>query len=62
MATRLNGPKADGKQLTINFVFKDVGETIVVRVENAVLHHKEAAADPGADATVTLTRAFWLKR
>ncbi|HVN85569.1 MAG TPA: alkyl sulfatase dimerization domain-containing protein [Candidatus Binatia bacterium] len=61
MATRLNGPKADGKQMTINFVFKDEDKTIVVRVENAVLHHKDAPADPNADATVTVTRAFWLK-
>jgi alkyl sulfatase BDS1-like metallo-beta-lactamase superfamily hydrolase len=61
MATRLNGPKADGKEMTINFVFKDLGQTIVVRLENAVLHHKEKGADPHADATVTLTRALWLK-
>ena len=61
MATRLDGPKADGKQLTINFVFKDVGKTVVVHLENAVLHHKEAAADPGADATVIVTHGFWLK-
>jgi len=61
MATRLNGPKADGTELTINFVFKDVGTTVVVRLENAVLHHKEAVADPHADATVTVTRDFWLK-
>jgi len=47
--------------MTFNFVFKDVGKTIVVRLENAVLHHKEAPADPHADATVTLTRDFWLK-
>ena len=61
MATRLNGPKADGKEMTFNFVFKDVGTTIVVRVENAVLHHKETTPDPNADATVTVTRPFWLK-
>jgi alkyl sulfatase BDS1-like metallo-beta-lactamase superfamily hydrolase len=61
MATRLNGPKADGKDVTVNFVFRDVGKTFVVRVENAVLHHKETAADPNADATVTLTRPFWIK-
>jgi alkyl sulfatase BDS1-like metallo-beta-lactamase superfamily hydrolase len=61
MATRLDGPRADGKQMTFNFVFKDVGKTIVARLENAVLHHKEEAADPHADATVTLTRDFWLK-
>ncbi|MGH3055283.1 MAG: alkyl sulfatase C-terminal domain-containing protein, partial [Gaiellaceae bacterium] len=61
MATRLNGPKADGDDMTINFVFTDVGQTFVVRLENAVLHHKEAAAEPHADATVRLTRGFWLK-
>ena len=61
MATRLNGPKADGKEMTFNFVFKDAGKTFVIHLENAVLHHKEAAADPHADATVTLTRDFWLK-
>jgi linear primary-alkylsulfatase len=61
MATRLNGPKADGKKMTVNFVFEDVGITIVVHIENAVLHHKETAAAPHADATVTLTRPFWIK-
>jgi len=61
MATRLNGPKADGKEMTFNFVFKDAGKTFVIHLENAVLHHKEAVADPHADATVTLTRDFWLK-
>ena len=61
MATRLDGPRADGKEMTFNFVFKDVGKTIVVRLQNAVLHHKEAPAAPHADATVTLTRDFWLK-
>jgi alkyl sulfatase BDS1-like metallo-beta-lactamase superfamily hydrolase len=61
MATRLNGPAADGKTMTFNFVFKDVGKTFVLRLENAVLHSKEEAADPHADASVTLTRDFWLK-
>ena len=28
MATRLNGPKADGKDMTLNFVFTDLGETL----------------------------------
>ncbi len=61
MATRLDGPKADGKKLTANFVFKDVGATMVVHIENSVLHYKETAADPQADVTVTLTRSFWIK-
>jgi linear primary-alkylsulfatase len=61
MATRLNGPEADGKNMRFNFVFKDTGQTFVIHIENAVLHHREAPADPNADATVTLTRDFWLK-
>ncbi|MFZ0931384.1 MAG: alkyl sulfatase dimerization domain-containing protein [Syntrophobacteraceae bacterium] len=61
LATRLNGARANGKEITINFVFKDVGATIVVRLENSVLHHKETEEDPHADATLTLTRPFWIK-
>ncbi len=62
MATRLNGPKAAEREpLTLNFVFTDVGETHVLNVENGVLHHWQRAADPGAAATVKLTRALFLK-
>jgi alkyl sulfatase BDS1-like metallo-beta-lactamase superfamily hydrolase len=56
MAVRLNGPEADGKRMTFNFIFEDVGETHVVELSNAVLHHRRAEAVPGADATVRLTR------
>jgi alkyl sulfatase BDS1-like metallo-beta-lactamase superfamily hydrolase len=60
MATRVNGPKAGGEELTFNFVFTDVGQTFVLHLQNAVLHHREAAPDPHATATVRLTRAAWL--
>jgi alkyl sulfatase BDS1-like metallo-beta-lactamase superfamily hydrolase len=60
MATRVNGPKADGEELTFNFVFTDVDQTFVLHLQNAVLHHREAAPDPHATATVRLTRAVWL--
>ena len=56
MAARLDGPGADGKHLKFNFVFTDVGETHVVELENAVLHHRRGEPDPDADATVHLTR------
>ena len=56
MAVRLDGPAADGKQLTFNFVFTDVGETHVLELENAVLHHRRAEPVADADATVRLTR------
>ncbi len=62
MATRLDGEKAAGREpVTLNFVFTDTGETWVLNVENAVLHHWERPADPAAAATVRLTRAFFLK-
>jgi len=61
MAVRLNGPKAVGKDVTLNFVFTDLGESHVVTVENAVLHHAKRDPDPGAAATVKLTRAFLVR-
>jgi alkyl sulfatase BDS1-like metallo-beta-lactamase superfamily hydrolase len=62
MATRLNGPKAAERDpLTLNFVFTDAGETHVLNVENGVLHHWQRDADPGAAATVNLTRELFLK-
>jgi alkyl sulfatase BDS1-like metallo-beta-lactamase superfamily hydrolase len=62
MATRLNGPKAaEEEDMSINFVFTDVGKTYVIALENAVLHHREREADPDAVATVNLTREMFLK-
>jgi alkyl sulfatase BDS1-like metallo-beta-lactamase superfamily hydrolase len=61
MAARLNGPKAEGKAMTLNFVFTDLGETHVLSLENAVLHHGRREPDPGAAATVRLTREFLVR-
>jgi alkyl sulfatase BDS1-like metallo-beta-lactamase superfamily hydrolase len=61
MAVRLNGPDADGKRMTFNFIFTDVGETHVIDLENAVMHHRLADPVPGADATVRLTRELLIK-
>jgi alkyl sulfatase BDS1-like metallo-beta-lactamase superfamily hydrolase len=61
MATRLNGLKADGKQIKLNFVFTDLEESYVLTLENAVLHHRHAERDPRADATVMLTRDFLVR-
>jgi alkyl sulfatase BDS1-like metallo-beta-lactamase superfamily hydrolase len=55
MAVRLNGPDADGKHMKFNLVFTDVGETHVVEIENAVMHHRRAEPAADADATVRLT-------
>ena len=56
MAVRLDGPAAEGKHVTFNFVFDDVHETHVVELENSVLHHRQADPVPDANATVHLTR------
>jgi alkyl sulfatase BDS1-like metallo-beta-lactamase superfamily hydrolase len=62
MATRVNGAKAaDADPVTLNFVFTDVGETHVLNLENAVLHHWQREADPDAAATVKLTRPLFLR-
>jgi len=61
MAVRLDGPAADGKRMKFNFVFTDVGETHVLELENAVLHHREADVVTDADATVRLTRELLVR-
>lgn len=61
MAARLDGPRADGKTATINYVFTDLGESYVLTLENSVLHHRRADPDPKADATVKLTRPLLVK-
>ncbi|MBW1891919.1 MAG: MBL fold metallo-hydrolase [Deltaproteobacteria bacterium] len=61
MAVRLNGPKADGKNLMINLVFTDLGQSYVLHVENAVLHHKMAPPDAQANATLNITHGMFLR-
>jgi alkyl sulfatase BDS1-like metallo-beta-lactamase superfamily hydrolase len=61
MAASLNGPKADGTTLTLNFVFTDLDQSYVLTLENAVLHHERRAPDPAADVTLRLTREFLLR-
>ena len=60
MAVRLNGPKADGKNLMINLVYTDLGQSYVLHVENAVLHHKMAPPDARANATLHITHRMFL--
>jgi len=63
MAARLNGPKAAAQEpLILNFVFTDAGETHVLELENAVLHHrKRDEPAPNAAATVRLTRDLFVR-
>jgi alkyl sulfatase BDS1-like metallo-beta-lactamase superfamily hydrolase len=53
---RLNGPKADGKTITLNFNFTDTGEKYVVGLENSAIHYSKGKQADTADATITLKR------
>ena len=61
MAVMLNGPDAEGKNLTINLQLTDIGETYVLKLENSVLHYQKTAADPQADASLNISHALFLK-
>jgi len=60
MAVRLNGPKADSKEITINIIFTDLNQSYVLNLENSVLHHRQTAPDLKANATVKLTHDLYL--
>lgn len=61
MAVRLNGPKAEGKEITVQIVFKDLGQTHELKLENSVLHHRQLQAPAKADVTLTVTHALFLR-
>ncbi len=61
MATRLDGVAAARQDRVFNFAFTDVDEHFVIRLSNGVMHHHAGPPVEGADASVTLTRAFWLR-
>ncbi len=56
LGIRLNGPKAEGKHIVLNWSFSDTGETFVLNLENSALTYTEGVQAPNADASFTLTR------
>ena len=61
MAASLDGPAAEGKDLTINLVLTDRKESYVLWIENAVLHFKKAPPATNANATLTLTKPIFIR-
>lgn len=55
MAVQLNGPKAAGKVIRINFILPDIGEDYGVTVENGVLNRYDDTFE-NADASLTVDR------
>src|ERR1700745_4531452 len=58
LGVRLNGPKAEGKHIVLNWSFTDTGETFALNLENAALTYIEGVQSEKADASFTLTRAL----
>jgi len=60
MAVNLNGPDAEGKNLTIKINFTDRKESYLLLLENAVLRHSNANSEDIADATLNLTHPLFI--
>ncbi len=61
MAASVNGDRAAGKNLRINLILPDRGESHVLWIENAVLHHRSGSPDPAASATLTIPKSSLLR-
>lgn len=57
LGVRLNGPKADGKNIVVNMIFPDTKQKYLVTVENAVLNYSKGKQARDAHCTVTLARS-----
>lgn len=60
-AASLDPARAEGVNLKVNLVFSDLGETYVLSVANSVMRYRRGAADPEANATLTLSKAVYLQ-
>lgn len=56
LGVRLNGPKAEGKRIKLNWSFTDTNETFVLNLENSALTYVAGAQASDADAGFTLAR------
>jgi alkyl sulfatase BDS1-like metallo-beta-lactamase superfamily hydrolase len=56
MAVLLNGEKAKGKKITVNWVFTDIDQKYSLVLDNSVLNHESNTQLPDADVTVTTSR------
>jgi alkyl sulfatase BDS1-like metallo-beta-lactamase superfamily hydrolase len=57
LGVRLNGDKAEGRRIVINWVFSDLDRRYLANLENCALTCLADRRSDAADATVTLERA-----
>ena len=58
MGVRLNGPRAEGKTIIINWHFTDTKQDYVVNVENSALTYLANRVSDHADASINLDRSI----
>jgi alkyl sulfatase BDS1-like metallo-beta-lactamase superfamily hydrolase len=58
LGVRLNGPKAEGKTIVLNWSFTDTGEKFALTLENCALTYAEGVQASNADASFTLARSL----
>src|SRR3954471_19288932 len=58
LGVRLNGPKAEGKTIVLNWIFTDTDEKFVLTLENCALTYAEGVQASPADASFTLPRSL----
>src|SRR5246500_1811530 len=58
LGVRLNGNKADGKHIVLNWAFTDTSESFALNLENSALTYTEGVQSETADASFTLARAL----
>jgi alkyl sulfatase BDS1-like metallo-beta-lactamase superfamily hydrolase len=58
LGVRLNGPKAEGKHIVLNWAFTDTNENYVLTLENCALTYIAGVQSPEADAGFTLPRSL----
>lgn len=56
LAMRVNGDRAAGLTLRLNWHFSDTGEQVLLNLENSALTHRMGVVDAAADASITLQR------
>jgi len=57
LGVRLNGPKAEGRHIVLNWTFTDTDERFVLTLQNCALTYAASAQSVSADAGFTLARA-----
>jgi len=56
IGVHLDGPRAEGKHILLNWVFTGTGEHYVTELIHSVINHTAQAQSPNADATITLSQ------